>query len=72
VPRPFLAAALVAHRSNLIVVPMPMPTAPRIHLIVLHRPIPAAARRYLIVVPRPLPLAPLIVHRTVLISGGVS
>ena len=34
-PRPFPAAPLVVRRRCLIVVPMPMPEAPRIYLIVV-------------------------------------
>ena len=45
----------------MIVVPMPMPEAPRMFLIVVYRPFPAAPlvvrRRYLIVVPMPMPTA---------------
>jgi hypothetical protein len=51
----------------LILVPRPMPAAPRRYLIVLPMPMPALARSHLIVVPRPSPAAPLDVHRRCLI-----
>ena len=49
----------------LVVVPRPMPAAPRRDLIVAARQFPAAAvcHRYLAVVPRPLPAAPFLVRR---------
>ena len=57
--------------TALILVPRPMPAAPRRYLIVVARRLPAVPflvrRRYLAVVPRPLPAAPLAVHRTYLI-----
>ena len=53
VSRLLFAAALVAHRRYLIVVPRPMPVAPRKYLAVMCRPLPAAPlverRRYLAV-----------------------
>jgi hypothetical protein len=71
VPRLLFAAALVVRRRYLILVPRPMPAAPRRYLAVVHRPLPAAPlvehRRYLIVVPRPMPAAPLVVHRRYMI-----
>ena len=39
---PLFAAALVVRRRYLIVVPRPMPAAPRMYLIVVDRPLPAA------------------------------
>jgi len=53
----------------LIVVPRPMPAAPRRYLIVVARRLPAAVscNRFLIVVPRPLPAAPFLVRRRYLI-----
>jgi hypothetical protein len=54
----------------LLVVPRPMPAAPRRFLIVAARRLPAAVAvccRYLAVVPRLLPAAPLAVRRTYLI-----
>ena len=70
-PRPLPAAPLVARRRYLIVVPRPMPAAPRRCLIVVPRPLPAAPlvvrRRYLIEVPRPFPAAPLVVRRRFLV-----
>jgi hypothetical protein len=52
----------------LVVVPRPMPAAPRRYLIVAARRLPAAVvcHRYLIVVPRPLPAAPFLERRTYL------
>jgi hypothetical protein len=49
----------------LIVLPRPMPAAPRRHVIVAARQLPAAVvyNRYLAVVPRPLPAAPFLVRR---------
>jgi hypothetical protein len=80
-PRSLLAAPLVVHRRYEIVVPRPMPAAPRRYLIVVPRPMPALARRYLIAMPaaplfvhrrydccaRPLPAAPLVVRCSYLI-----
>ena len=61
VHRPLPAALLVVRRRYLIVVPRPMPAAPRMYLIVVYRPMPTSPlverRRYLIVVPRPIPAA---------------
>ena len=58
---PFPAVPLVARCRCLIVVPMPMPEAPRMYLIVVCRPFPAAplvARcMYMAVVPGPTPAA---------------
>ena len=42
VPRPPFAAALVVRRRYLIVVPRPMPAAPRMYLIVVHMPMTGA------------------------------
>jgi hypothetical protein len=49
---------------QLVVVPRPMPAAPRRYLIVAARRLPAAAvcHRYLTAVPRPLPEAPFLVR----------
>jgi hypothetical protein len=48
-------------RRCLIVVPRPMPAAPRMYLIVVSRPLPAAPLVvryiYMAVVPRPMPAA---------------
>ena len=58
-PRPFPAAPLVVCRRCLIVVPMPMPEAPRMYLIVVYGPFPAAPLfvrcMYMAVVPGPMP-----------------
>jgi hypothetical protein len=58
---PLFAAALVVRRRCLIVVPMPMPEAPRMYLIVVYRPFPAAPLvvrcMYMAVVPGPMPAA---------------
>ena len=58
---PKFAAALVARRRCLIVVPMPMPEAPRVYLIVVYKPFPAAPLvvrcMYMAVVPGPMPVA---------------
>jgi len=40
--RPLFTAALVACRRYLLVVPRPMPAAPRMQMIVVYRPMPAA------------------------------
>jgi hypothetical protein len=45
VPRPLLAAALAVHLRYVIVVPMPIPTAPRRYLAVLCRPLIAVPRK---------------------------
>ena len=59
--RPLIAAPLVVRRRYLIVVPMPMPAAPRMYLIVVYRPLPAAPLvlrcMYMAVVPGPMPTA---------------
>jgi hypothetical protein len=57
--RPLLAAALVVRRRYLVVVPRPMPAAPRRYLIVKAARSASLVerRRYLIVVPRPMPAA---------------
>ena len=59
--RPLFAAALVVRRRCLIVVPMPMPAAPRMHLMVVFRPLPAAPLvvrcMYMAVVLGPMPAA---------------
>jgi hypothetical protein len=53
----------------LMVVPRPMPAAPRRYLVVVARPLPAAVvcHRYLIVVSRSLPAAPFLVRRRYLV-----
>jgi hypothetical protein len=58
---PLSAAPLFVRRRCLIVVPMPMPEAPRMYLIVVYRPFPAAPLdvrcMYMAVVPGPMPAA---------------
>ena len=57
-PRPFPAAPLVARGKSLIVVPGPIPAAPRMYVIVVYRPLPAAPLvvrcMYMAVVPGPI------------------
>jgi len=59
--RPLLAAALVVRRRYLIVVPRPMPAAPRVYLVVVYMPLPAAPLvvrcMYMAVVPGLMPTA---------------
>jgi hypothetical protein len=55
------AAPLVARRRYLVVVPRPMPSAPRICSIMVYRPFPAAPLvvryMYMALVPGPVPAA---------------
>jgi hypothetical protein len=59
--RPLLAAALDVRRRYLIVVPRPMPAAPRMYWKVAYRPLPAAPLvvrcMFKVVVPGPMPAA---------------
>ena len=59
--RPLFAAALILHRRCFIVVPRPMPAAPRMNMIVVYRPLLAAPLvvhcMYMAVVPGPMPAA---------------
>jgi hypothetical protein len=59
--RPLFAAVLVVRRRYLIIVPRPLPAAPRMYLIVVFRPLPAAPLvvrcMCMAVVPRPMPAA---------------
>jgi hypothetical protein len=59
------------HRGYFLVVPRPMPAAPRRFLIVVARRFSAAVicHRYLIVVPRPLLVKPFLPHLGAVVSG---
>jgi hypothetical protein len=58
---PLPAAPIVVRRKYLIVLPRPIPAAPRRYEVVKHKPLPTAPfferRRYLAVVPRQMPKA---------------